>query len=582
MRLTRRSATVVGTVAAAALLAACGGGSSAPTGTGSGTASGTSSGATGGEGGVLPFDESHKGGTFTRLATAGAGTLDPQINYTAQFWQLYQATYDGLVIFKQVAGTGAFEVVADLAESVPTATNDGKTYVFTLRKGIKFSNGDEVTVDDVVASMQRIFKVSSPTAGSFYNGIVGADACLKTPASCTLEGGVVADAAAGTVTINLTKPDPEFLFKLSVPHASILPKSAPAKDGGNTPIPGTGAYMFTSYDPKKQLVMERNPNFTEWNRAAQPQGYPDKIVEQYGQTSNAAVTAVQNGQADTTFDDIPSDRLTELGTTYADQVKVNKQLAFYYLPMNVNLAPFDKLEARQAVNWAIDRAAIVKLFGGQNVAQPACTILPPDFPGFEADCQYTNPAGTSWQGPDLEKAKQLVQASGTAGQTVQVIVGDDDVAKAIGENVASTLTAIGWKATSKPISNDIQFTYIQNSKNKVQISLSSWFQDYPAASDFLNVLFGCASFVPGSDSSINISGYCDKAVQAKMDAALEQGVTDQAAADKQWAQVDKDVMAAAAAAPLFTPKHVDFLSKRVGNYQWSAQYRWIISQSWVQ
>lgn len=103
-----------------------------------------------------------------------------------------------------------------------------------------------MTVDDVVASFQRIFKVSSPTAGSFYNGIVGATACLKTPATCTLAGGVIGNAAAGTVTINLVAPDVEFFYKLGVPHASILPKNAPAKDGGSTPIPGTGAYEIAS------------------------------------------------------------------------------------------------------------------------------------------------------------------------------------------------------------------------------------------------------------------------------------------------------------------------------------------------
>ena len=112
------------------------------------------------------------------MAKAAGGTIDPQINYTLQYWQLYQTLYDGLLAFKKVGGEDAFKVVPDLAEAMPEVSNDGKTYIFTLRKGIKFSNGKDVTVDDVVASFQRIFKVSSPTAGTFYNGIVGADACL--------------------------------------------------------------------------------------------------------------------------------------------------------------------------------------------------------------------------------------------------------------------------------------------------------------------------------------------------------------------------------------------------------------------
>ena len=73
------------------------------------------------------------------------------------------------------------------------------------------------------------------------------------------------------------------------------------------------------------------------------------------------------------------------------------------------------------------------------------------------------------------------------------------------------LNSIGYKATVKPISGNISFTYIQNTKNKVQISVTQWYQDYPAASDFLNVLLGCDSFHPGSDTSINIVGLLQQA-----------------------------------------------------------------------
>ena len=130
------------------------------------------------------------GGTLKLLAKSAGGTLDPQVNYTLQYWQLYQAAYDGLLAFTKAGGNAAFTVVPDIARALPTPTNGGKTYVFKIRKGIKFSNGKEVTPADVVASFQRIFKVKSPTSGGFYAGIVGADACLKQPATCTLKGGV--------------------------------------------------------------------------------------------------------------------------------------------------------------------------------------------------------------------------------------------------------------------------------------------------------------------------------------------------------------------------------------------------------
>jgi len=523
----------------------------------------------------------HRGGTLVLSAVSAAGTVDPMINYTAQFWQMYQMTYDSLLNFKQASHKEGFVIVPDIAEALPAPEDGGKTYTFKLRKGIKFSNGKEVTASDVVASFQRIFKVSSPTSGSFYNGIVGADKCIKEPATCTLEGGIEGNDEAGTVTFHLVEPDSEFFAKIAVPHASILPADTPAKDSGTVAIPGTGAYMIDSYDPNDKMVLKRNPHFKEWSVDAQPDGYPDEIVYRFGLTEEAAINAIQNGQVDWMFDPPPTDRLPELGTKYADQVHVNNLAAFWYAPMNTNLAPFDNVKVRQALNYALDRDALVGLFGGEVLAQPVCQILPPDFPGHVDSCIYTKDPGPTWSAPDMDKAKALVAESGTAGQKVTVIAEDNATARAVGTYIQSVLSELGYDATMKAISPNIQFTYIQNTDNKVQISVTQWYMDYPAASNFLNVLLSCASFTPGSDASINIAGYCNKEIDAKMKAAMTQSITDPDGANAEWAKIDHAFMEQAPMAPLFTPKNVDFVSARVGNFIFSNQFRWIISQSWV-
>lgn len=535
---------------------------------------------------LTPLEAAHAegkpGGTLRLLARAAAGTSDPHINYTLQYFQINYILYDGLVAFKKVSDPTGFDVVPDIAEALPTPEDGGKKYVFKIRPGIKFANGKELTTKDVVASFQRIFKVSGPTAGTLYNGIVGADKCLASPADCTLEGGVVADEAAGTVTVNLVAPDGEFLQKIAIPHAAILPAETAAKDLGTEPIPGTGPYMIASYDPNSRLKMVRNPHFKEWSKEAQPAGFPDEIDYDFGLTEEAAVTAIQNGQADWMFDPPPPDRLAELGTKYAKQVSLHPLTAMWYAPMNTNLAPFNDVRVRQAVNFAIDRAAIVKLFGGANLAQPACQILPPGFPSYEAYCPYTKNPGATWSAPDLDKAKALVAASGTAGQEVTIIAEDTVVSRAIGVYLQDVLNSLGYQASVKPISQNIQFTYIQNTNNKVQISISQWFQDYPRPSNFLQVLFSCASFHEGSDASINIAGFCDKDIDAKMTAALATSITDPAKAATEWTAIDKAVTDAAPAAVLFTPKRVDFVSRRVKNFTFSPQFYWIISQSWIE
>ena len=156
-----------------------------------------------GSGSTSSTSTSKSGGTFTILANAAFGVADPAQNYTLQEWQLLIDTHDGLVQFQRVGGTPGTKIVPDLATSLPQPTNGGKTYVFHIRKGIKFSNGQVMKPSDFVTTFERQFTVPGPT--SFYSGIVGADKCSTK--GCDLSQGVVADDSAYTLTINLTAPD---------------------------------------------------------------------------------------------------------------------------------------------------------------------------------------------------------------------------------------------------------------------------------------------------------------------------------------------------------------------------------------
>jgi peptide/nickel transport system substrate-binding protein len=524
-----------------------------------------------------------KGGTLITLANAApAGSPDPQVNYTLQEWQFLILTHDGLVGFKRVGGSEGTKIVADLAESVPKPTNNGKTWKFTLRKGIKFSNGQTLTANDVKATFERLFKIgTSPNAGTWYNVIVGGDACVKSPKTCDLSQGIVVNG--NTITFHLTTGDPEFLDKLGVPFAFILPAGTPAKQL-NIPPAGTGPYMWTQYSPNKQMKIVRNPKFKEWSADAQPDGLPDEIVQKFGLSVEAEVTQVEQGQADwiANADSIPSDRLGEISTKYPDQVHINPLTAVYYFALNTRIPPFNNLKARQAINFATDRSALIKLYGGPKLASPTCQILPPNFPGYKPYCPYTaDPGSGKWTGPDMAKAQQLVNQSGTKGMTVKVNSDTTSVDQAYGEYFIGLLNKLGYKAKPQFLSNDIQYPFIQNSKNKVQMAYSSWFQDYPAASDFLNILLGCASFHPNSNSSPNIAEFCNQAIQAKMDQAGQTGITDPAAGNEIWAQVDKEVTDQAPWVSMFNPKLLDFVSKRVSGFQFSPQWYFLLGQASV-
>ena len=564
----RRFLVSASVLAALALVAsACGSSNKSGSGTTTGSSGGT------------------KGGTLVTVANAApSGSPDPQVNYTLQEWQLLIITHDGLVGFKRAGGTEGTKIVPDLAESIPKPTNGGKTWTFTLRKGIKFSNGKTLTGADVKATFERLFKIGdSPNAGTWYNVIRGADVCLKTPKTCDLSSGIKVNG--NKVTFNLTTADPEWLDKLSVPFAYILPASTPAKNV-NIPPPGTGPYMWAQYAPNKQIKLVRNPYFKVWSKDAQPAGNPDVITQKFGLTVEAEVTQVQNDQADWMFDQPPADRLGELSSQkYASRVHVNPLTATYYFALNVNVPPFNNLKARQGLNFATDRAALVKIAGGPKLAVPTCQVLPPNFPGYEPYCPYTKNPGTGgsgkWTAPDMAKAQQLIDASGTKGMPVKVNTDTTDTDKALGLYFVGLLNKLGYKATLQGLSADIQYPYIQNSKNKVQIAFSDWFQDYPAASDFLVILLGCGSIHPNSNSSPNIAQFCDKGIQAKMDHAGQVGITDPEAANKIWAQVDKEVTDQAPWVSMYNPKYIDFLSSRVSGYLFSPQWYFLLAQASV-
>jgi peptide/nickel transport system substrate-binding protein len=525
----------------------------------------------------------HKGGTFTILANSAFGAADPAQNYTLEEWQLLIDTHDGLVQFNRVGGVAGTKIVPDLATALPKATDGGKTYVFQLRSGIKFSNGQPLKASDFVRTFERQFTVPGPT--SFYSGIVGASKCK--PKKCDLTQGVVADDSANTLTIHLTAPDPEFFDKLALPFAYVVPGNTSFKMTGNSLPPGTGPYMWQSYDPNKATVLVRNPYFHQWSAAAQPAGNPNSIVEKYGLPISEEVTQVENGQADEVYDGdvIPADRLSELnGAQFKSQVHVNPLTADFYFALNTKQPPFNNVKARQAINFAADRTAYVKIGGGPSLAAPTCQILPPNFPGYAPYCPYTAGSDhTRWTGPDLAKARQLVQQSGTAGMKVVVNSTSDESGKALAAQMVSDLNKIGYKASSQLLTGSIQYAFVQNSTNlhKWSVAWSDWYQDYPAPSDFLNVLLGCGSIHPGSDASPNIAEFCSPSIQAQMTQASQLAQTNPTASNKLWATVDHEVTNQAPWVDFYNPKQIDFLSKRVQGYQWNPQWYILIDQMWL-
>jgi len=524
----------------------------------------------------------HRGGTFVSLATSNAGTADPQVNDTSQYWQLYQVTQDGLTAFRKTSGPAANSLVADLAVRLPRTTDGGRTWTLRLRSGVRYSNGAHVRPGDVRFTFERLFKVHGPLAQPLYGAIEGSGACRQDPDTCSLERGIA--ISGRTITFHLSRPEPEWPQKLALPPAALLPPSVGSEEIGSdvSRLAGTGPYRWVSYAPDRGLVLTRNRFFKTWAPAAQPDGHVDRIVQRFGMSAEAQVTQVERGRADWVADDPPADRLPELARHFAAQAHAHPLPADWYFALNVNIPPFNELKARQAVNLAIDRAAVVRIFGGAHLATPTCQVLPPGFPGYAPYCPWTLGGKAPWSAPDMARAVQLVADSGTKGDRVDIVVADAPVQRAIGQYILVLLFKLGFDPRLKLLPDGVQAAYVQNSRNEVEMGLSQWHQEYPAPSDLLGRLLGCSSFVPDSDASPNISGFCDRTtVQPLMERAVALGLTRPQAAQRLWRMAERRVVDLAVWLPLLNPTRTDLLSRRVGNYRWSPQLHLMPSLLWV-
>jgi peptide/nickel transport system substrate-binding protein len=523
------------------------------------------------------------GGTFTILANSSFGVADPAQNYTLEEWQLLIDTHDGLVGFAMVGGLPGTKIVANLATSVPLPTDGGLTYVFHIRSGIKFSNGQPLQPSDWLTVFERQFTVPGGNPG-FYSDIVGASACSTK--GCNLSKGVVPNNSAMTLTIHLTQADPEFMDQLSLPFAYAVPQNTSMHLTGNNVPPGTGPYMWKSYNPNTEAVLVRNPYFHVWSAEAAPAGYPNEIIEKYGLPVSDEVTEVLNGEANEVFDgdQVPADDLSMLNSTrYASEVHVNTLTADWYMALNTRRPPFNNLLARQAINYAANRSAYVKIAGGPSLAVPACQILPPNFPSYVAYCPYTTGSQTVWSGPNLAMAKKLVKESGTYGEKVVVNGTNDTVGTELAEQMVADLDSIGYKASTQLLSEAVQYPFVQNSVNwsKWNVAWSAWYQDYPAPSDFLNVLLGCGHIVPNTDASPNIAAFCDPAIQKQINTAESIEAAEPAKAAAMWTQIDHEDTVQAPWVDLYNPKQIDILSSNVHNYKWNPQWYILIDQLWL-
>ena len=525
---------------------------------------------------------SHRGGTLTVVGDY-LPERDPVQAYDPMGVPALATVYDGLVTLRRSGGAAGLTLVPDLAWTLPRPAGGGTTYTFTLRPGIRYSNGTPVRASDFRRGIQRQLRFGANPP--YYEGILGGQACHRHPRRCDLSAGIITNDAAGTVTFHLGHADPDFLYKLALLLAVPAPPGAPDHTIYRAPfLPGTGPYKISQYRPHASLTLVRNPYFRQWSYAAQPAGYPNVI--RFDRVAGPArqESAVIAGRADL-MTAIYSNNGQSLATRYPARVHTTLKLATEYLFLNTRQPPFTSLKARQAVNYAIDRGRILQLSHlAPGQAAVTCQMLPADFPGHHSYCPYTT--GTKdgiWHGPDMAKARRLAKDSHTTNVPVTVWILKDFASRALDSYLVRVLKDLGYRAHQRTVPDWRFFPAVSNFHSKIQAGLNGWGADFPTASEFFLPVLSCRSYyqVPNASNTSNYAGFCDPHADQLASQAQAAQLTDPATARSLWAQVDRTVTDQAPWVPILSRGDTTFVSARTGNYQESPIYGPLFDQMWV-
>ncbi|MET9502439.1 ABC transporter substrate-binding protein [Streptomyces sp. NPDC006622] len=495
-----------------------------------------------------------KGGTVTYEYSDVPDSFDPGNTYYAYMYNLSRLYARPLMTFKPGPGEEGNELVPDLASGKGVPSDGGKTWTYKLRAGLKYQDGTAITAKDVKYAVERsnfARDVLSLGPNYFQQFLEGGDKYKGPYKDKSAEGlKSIETPDATTVVFHLNRAFQEFDYLVATPQTAPVPQ---AKDTGIDyvkNIVSSGSYQFESYEEGKQVVLVRNKN---WDAKTDPlrKQYPDKIVVKLKVNSETIDQDVQAGDA---ID------LGGTGVQAATQAKVVNDASMksntdntyggrlVYLAINTQVAPFDKVECRKAVEYAIDKVSVQTAEGGPIRGDIATTVLPPDIPGYQKADAYP----TAGNKGDVAKAKEQLKACGKSNITTNISARSDrpqeiDAATAI----IASLKKAGINASLKQYPSGKYFTDYAgvptfDKKQNIGLHMMQWGADWPGGYGFLQqILHGDAI---GASGNTNLSYLNDKQINEALEKAI--ATQDETQRNAMYAEIDKRAMDLAALVPL--------------------------------
>ena len=527
---------------------------------------------------------SHKGGTLIYVNPSDWDSPDPGNTYYGFSWDFLRLYARTLTMFKPAPGKAGEQLVPDLATSLGQVSNNGLTWTYHLKPGVKFEDGEPVTSQDVKYAIERTgsyFPKAKGQAvlnqGPVYWGQVLTDPTYpgafydKTPGKLGFKGIDTPDSS--TIVFHLQKPFAEFDFLASESQTAPVP---PAKDTGinylRHPL-STGPYMFQGdYVPGKGLTLVKNP---QWS--ASTDSYRKQLVDKIQVTVSVPPDQVDNrllsGQAHTDVHGLgisPSDQARVLtNPTYKANADDVLNGFFNYVAMVPKVAPFDNIHCRMAVLYAADHTELQTAYGGSYGGDIATQSIPPMDPGYIPNYDpygfLKNPHG------DVQAAKAQLQQCGKPNGFSTVIATRTDETKEpqVATALQASLARVGIKAdifnTTVKASTSTEGTPSFVHSHGIGLIITGWGADWPSGYGFYQNIANGSTIAPAGN--YNYSELNDPAINSELDSVMTKA--DPAARTQVYQQITKQIMQQAVWLPLISQKALLYRSPQMTNVFYS-------------
>jgi peptide/nickel transport system substrate-binding protein len=520
-------------------------------------------------------DRGVKRGTLRVYSKTDVDALDPGVAYAAFDFALLRGLVRELYSFDtRVEGERSLQPVPDLADGPYKLSDDGRTYTFKLRRGVRYAPpvDREIEAGDFVYAIERQV---DPAIDPRYRS--------PNPYTRLIKG--VDDFAAGKARrisglraegdhilhITLDRPASDFPSLLTLPFFSPVPREHAAQLNPGLEyakqLVASGPYRLEQYTPGRRIVLVRNEN---WDPRTDPlrSAWVDKVNVDIGRSEADIQQAIEAGEADLNLDAVPPPvaDLPRLSgePTLARQLAVETTGCVRYLTLQMDAGPTRTLAVRQAVNYAIDRRAVVLAIGGRYAGEPATTVLSPTLAGYSAFDLYPSQDAAG----DPDKARQLLAEAGRPNGVTLTFVGREsekplyDALRVSLDRAGITLQAKFYKGLEVYRKS----LRLRSKADEHHLGSARWCPDVPGnGARSVGALLDGRLITPTSNN--NYGSYDNDKVNALIDQANE--ASDDQARAALWGQIDRLVMEDAAWAPLVYDREAFFWSSRVRNWTFS-------------